>query len=46
MSIEEIIEYLDLDQIKDHSWHIQPCSAVSGEGIVEGLDWIYSKLNT
>ena len=21
-------------------WHIQPCSAVTGEGLVEGIDWI------
>lgn len=30
---------LDLPSIKSHRWMIQPCSAVTGENLVEGLDW-------
>jgi ADP-ribosylation factor protein 1 len=25
-------------------WFIQPCSAQSGEGLFEGLDWLSNKL--
>lgn len=31
---------LDLPSIKSHRWRIQPCSAVTGENLVEGLDWV------
>ena len=29
----EIAEGLQLNTIKDRAWQIQPCSAVSGEGV-------------
>ena len=44
MSEEEIINHLNLTEIKEHDWHIQKCSALKGEGIKEGLDWLYDKL--
>lgn len=31
---------LDLPSIKSHRWRIQPCSAVTGENLIEGLDWV------
>lgn len=31
---------LDLDSIKSHRWRIQPCSAVTGAHLVDGLDWV------
>jgi signal recognition particle receptor subunit beta len=45
MSEEEIIGKLNLGDLKCHTWHIQKCSAMSGEGIDEGLDWLHSKLH-
>lgn len=30
---------LQLDSIKTHTWKIQSCSAVTGEHLLEGLDW-------
>lgn len=44
MSEEEIINHLNLAEIKEHDWHIQKCSALKSEGIQEGLDWLYDKL--
>jgi ADP-ribosylation factor-like protein 5B len=32
MSAAEISEYLNLTSIKDHGWHIQPCSGLTGDG--------------
>mmetsp|Transcript_4574 Transcript_4574/g.7940 ORF Transcript_4574/g.7940 Transcript_4574/m.7940 type:complete len:180 (-) Transcript_4574:198-737(-) len=40
MSPAEITSVLGLDQIRDHSWHIQGCCALTGEGLFAGLDWI------
>lgn len=33
-------QVLALDDIKTHSWHIQACSAVTGENLVKGMEWI------
>ncbi|KAN0066308.1 ADP-ribosylation factor-like protein 2 [Thecaphora frezii] len=42
MSSDEIKAALGLDEqkvSKSHSWRIQPCSAFTGENLVQGLDW-------
>ena len=31
---------LDLDSIRSHQWRILPCSAVTGQNLIEGLDWV------
>lgn len=36
----EIAEGLNLHTIKDRPWSIQACSALSGEGVKDGLNWI------
>ncbi|EJW88964.1 Arl3l1 protein [Wuchereria bancrofti] len=40
----EIAEGLHLLSIRDRSWQIQACSAVTGEGIKDGMDWISKNL--
>eukprot|EP01065_Artemidia_motanka_P009948 TRINITY_DN15168_c0_g4_i1.p2 TRINITY_DN15168_c0_g4~~TRINITY_DN15168_c0_g4_i1.p2 ORF type:complete len:183 (+),score=36.43 TRINITY_DN15168_c0_g4_i1:183-731(+) len=39
-----VAEALGLEAIKDRQWHIKKTSAVRGEGIFEGLDWLCSAL--
>ncbi|KAK6181206.1 hypothetical protein SNE40_009115 [Patella caerulea] len=39
LSSEDIKKMLDLDNIKSHHWRILPCSAVTGEHLLEGIDW-------
>ncbi|OCT95828.1 ADP-ribosylation factor [Xenopus laevis] len=34
----EVAEELGLMKIQGHQWHIQGCSATTGEGLVEGLE--------
>ena len=34
------VQALDLPSIKSHRWRIQPCSAVTGDHLIEGLDWV------
>ncbi|KAJ7727888.1 GTP-binding protein [Mycena metata] len=36
----EIREALDLRSIRSHHWKIWSCSAVTGENLVTGLDWV------
>ncbi len=31
---------LNLTAIKDRAWQIAPCSAKSGEGLAEGMQWL------
>ena len=35
---------LELTTIRNRVWYIQACSASSGDGIRDGLDWLAGKL--
>lgn len=35
-----ITQALNLQSLKDRSWSIFACSAVTGEGVKEGMDWL------
>lgn len=37
---EEITKALKLPSLRDRSWTIVPCSAIRGDGLSEGLDWL------
>lgn len=43
-SSSEIAEGLNLIQIKDRPWQIQACSATSGEGVKEGMEWVVANV--
>ena len=43
-NVGEIIKIYELDTIKDHIWHIQPCSAQTGEGLITGMKWLSDQL--
>jgi len=45
MPSAEVAEKLHLSSIKGKPWYIQPCSAVSGDGLSEGLDWLANAIN-
>uniref|UniRef100_A0A6U4LUL4 ADP-ribosylation factor-like protein 2 n=2 Tax=Hemiselmis andersenii TaxID=464988 RepID=A0A6U4LUL4_HEMAN len=42
LTADEIKEGLGLDKISNRHWQIQGCSAVTGEGLVAGVDWMVS----
>ena len=42
MTSEEIREKLNLSQIRHRQWHLQLCSALTGQGLHEGLTWLGS----
>eukprot|EP00992_Anisonema_acinus_P002848 TRINITY_DN11539_c0_g1_i1.p1 TRINITY_DN11539_c0_g1~~TRINITY_DN11539_c0_g1_i1.p1 ORF type:complete len:183 (-),score=54.94 TRINITY_DN11539_c0_g1_i1:16-564(-) len=35
---------LNLHLVKGHPWHLQPCCALTGDGIHAGMDWIVDRL--
>ena len=40
----EIAEAMNLFSIRDRPWQIQPCSAKTGEGLKDGMEWMVSQL--
>jgi len=41
----EISEALKLGELKDRNWTIVACSAISGTGINEGMDWLVNTVS-
>ncbi|GMF07814.1 unnamed protein product [Ambrosiozyma monospora] len=44
--VEQIVDLLGLNEVRNHAWNVVCCSAYTGAGLEEGLDWIteeYSK---
>jgi len=42
---DEINDVLKLNNIKDRIWTIQACSAKTGEGLQEGMEWLVNQCN-
>ena len=42
--INQLIEEYEFNKIKNHLWKIQPCSAVKGEGLMDGIKWLSEQL--
>lgn len=40
LTAKEILEALNLDNIRDRKWHIQACSAKTGDGVNDGMSWV------
>eukprot|EP01063_Lacrimia_lanifica_P003890 TRINITY_DN12155_c0_g1_i1.p2 TRINITY_DN12155_c0_g1~~TRINITY_DN12155_c0_g1_i1.p2 ORF type:complete len:183 (+),score=68.30 TRINITY_DN12155_c0_g1_i1:43-591(+) len=40
----EVSEQLGLTAITDRQWHIRKTSAVKGEGLMEGMDWLVTAI--
>merc|ERR1712100_80098 len=36
----DIATGLNLHTIRERAWQIQPCSAVTGEGVKDGMEWV------
>ena len=36
----ECMEQLELEKIRHRDWHISACNAFTGDGVVEGIDWL------
>jgi len=40
LSVSQVCEKLGMNELKGRNWHVQPCVALQGEGVYEGLDWV------
>nr|VZI45409.1 unnamed protein product [Spirometra erinaceieuropaei] len=45
-SADGLSEGLGLTSIRDRKWQIQPCSALSGEGLQNGMEWLMQAVNS
>eukprot|EP00127_Corallochytrium_limacisporum_P005077 Clim_evm32s198 gene=Clim_evmTU32s198 len=43
---ESIRQLLDLDDIHSHHWAILPCSAMTGDNLLEGFDWLVEDIGS
>ena len=43
--VEEIIEELNLADINDRKWQAQACSALNGEGLSDGIEWMIEQMS-
>lgn len=46
LSHTEIHKLLNLDDIGNRHWHIQRCSAVTGEGLSDGISWLVNDISS
>jgi signal recognition particle receptor subunit beta len=44
LSAEEIAAKLALEGVKDRKWSIFACSAITKEGIQEGMEWLVANM--
>jgi len=42
----QIADALNLHVIRDRTWHIQSCSAKTGDGLEDGLNWLVENMST
>ena len=42
--VNKLVQDYEFFKIRDHVWHIQPCSALKGEGLVTGIKWLSEQL--
>lgn len=44
LSVNQIADRIGLTKVRSHRWHIQGCSATTGDGLYEGLDWLSNEM--
>ncbi|XP_061354551.1 uncharacterized protein LOC133299131 [Gastrolobium bilobum] len=45
MSVREVADKLALHSLGNRSWYIQSTSAISGQGLYQGLDWLLNNIS-
>nr|ODN85413.1 ADP-ribosylation factor-like 2 [Cryptococcus depauperatus CBS 7841]ODN89866.1 ADP-ribosylation factor-like 2 [Cryptococcus depauperatus CBS 7855] len=44
MTLKEMRDVLELQSILSHRWVVYPCSAFTGEGLTEGMEWLVKEV--
>ncbi len=45
LSPAEITEQLGLNSLRERTWQILPCSAKTGEGLQDSMEWLVEQIN-
>eukprot|EP00088_Acartia_fossae_P024656 TRINITY_DN25569_c0_g1_i4.p1 TRINITY_DN25569_c0_g1~~TRINITY_DN25569_c0_g1_i4.p1 ORF type:complete len:185 (-),score=25.99 TRINITY_DN25569_c0_g1_i4:257-811(-) len=45
LNVQEIREVLELDSIVTHHWKLIDCSAVTGQNLIQGVDWLVDDIS-
>merc|ERR1711894_241781 len=45
MTAAEVTDKLGLHKVRHRQWHVQLASAMTGDGLYVGLDWLYRALS-
>jgi small GTP-binding protein len=45
VTADRMTAILELDKLRTHRWRVQTSSAISGDGLYEGLDWLSQTLS-
>ena len=45
LDAEEVLEHLKLMEIQNRTWNIQACSAMTKEGLSEGMEWLVKEIS-
>ena len=46
LDVEEITDQLTLNEIQERAWTIQACSALTKEGLSDGMEWLIKEIGT
>lgn len=46
LDAKELTTELNLHELRDRVWNILPCSARTGEGLQEGMEWLVEQVNS
>jgi hypothetical protein len=41
----QVSDAMGLINIRDRVWHLQPCSAKTGEGLQKGMEWLVANVS-
>ncbi|KAJ1359573.1 hypothetical protein KIN20_018339 [Parelaphostrongylus tenuis] len=44
MDASDVTKNLHLHDVRDREWYVQPSNAITGEGLIEGLEWLHSQV--
>jgi len=45
LKVPAVADALNLKSLRNRDWHIQGCTAPTGDGLFEGLDWLSETMN-
>jgi ADP-ribosylation factor 1/2 len=46
MDTSEVVERIGMHNMRGRDWHVQSCTATTGDGLWEGLDWLNDTLQS